>query len=100
MQACAVIFVLLGLFTKVGAILATIPDPLVGGILTVSCAMVGGVGLSSVQLMDLRLSRNTAILGFAIMVGIVVPQYVKAVPVRTGRSHGTEPRRPMVIGWM
>jgi len=86
MQAAGAIFLLLGIFTKVGAVLATIPDPLVGGILTVSLAIVGGVGLSSVQLVDLRLSRNSAILGFAIMLGILLPEYFKKVPIRTGND--------------
>lgn len=85
MQLAGLVFLLLGVFTKFGAILATIPDPIVGGLLTVSCAMVGGVGLSSVQMIDLKLSRNIAILGLAIIFGIMVPSYIDKYPIDTGR---------------
>lgn len=86
MQVAGVILVLLGVFTKVGAVLATIPDPLVGGILTVSIAMIGGVGLSSLQMVDLSLSRNSAILGFAVMCGILIPECFTRAPLKTGKS--------------
>lgn len=84
LQVTGVMLVLLGVFTKFGAILATIPEPLVGGILSVSCSIVGGVGLSSLQLIDLKLSRNIAVLGFAIMSGMLVPFYIGRNPVNTG----------------
>lgn len=88
MQFAGCIFIFLGLFTKFGAILATLPDPIVGGILTVSLAIVGGVGISSLQLVDLQLSRNTAILGFSVMVGALVPSYIEKHPILTGTYRG------------
>lgn len=66
---------ILGCFTKVGAVLASIPDPLVGGILFTSMAMVGGVGLSSIHSVDLHISRNMAILGLSLMTGLIVPKW-------------------------
>ncbi|CAD5232163.1 unnamed protein product [Bursaphelenchus xylophilus] len=77
---CLLIF--LGLFTKIGAVLSTIPDPLVGGVLASSMAMVGGVAIANVQSVDLKNSRNVAILGFSLMVGLIVPHYF-----RTERGH-------------
>ncbi|CAD5222731.1 unnamed protein product [Bursaphelenchus okinawaensis] len=70
---CLLIF--LGLFTKIGAVLSTIPEPLVGGVLASSMAMVGGVAIANVQSVDLNNSRNVAILGFSLMVGLIVPNY-------------------------
>ncbi|KAH7698418.1 xanthine/uracil permease, partial [Aphelenchoides avenae] len=70
-----IMLILLGIFTKVGAILSTIPDPLVGGVLASSMAMVGGVAIANVQAVDLKNSRNLAILGFSIMIGMIVPKY-------------------------
>lgn len=84
LQICGLILMGLGIFTKFGAVLATIPEPLVGGILSISLAMVGGVGLSSVQLVNLNKSRNVAILGLAIMMGMMIPLYFEQYPLNTG----------------
>uniref|UniRef100_A0A914XA74 Solute carrier family 23 member 1 n=1 Tax=Plectus sambesii TaxID=2011161 RepID=A0A914XA74_9BILA len=48
--------------------------------------MVGGVGLSSVQFVNLNLSRNVAILGLAIMSGMAVPLYFEQYPLNTGMA--------------
>uniref|UniRef100_A0AC35GFD0 Solute carrier family 23 member 1 n=1 Tax=Panagrolaimus sp. PS1159 TaxID=55785 RepID=A0AC35GFD0_9BILA len=74
----------LGLFTKVGAILSTIPDPLVGGVLASSMAMVSGVAIANVQSVDLKNSRNMGIIGFALVCGLVIPGYFARHPVHTG----------------
>lgn len=84
MQIAGVMMILLGLFTKVGAVLATIPDALVGSVLTLGMAMVAGVGIASLQHVDMRLSRNMGILGVSIMVGNLVPIYFTRYPVNTG----------------
>ena len=76
--------ILLGLFTKVGAILSTIPIPLVGGVLGSSMAMVSGVAIANVQSVDLKNSRNMGIIGFALVCGLVIPGYFKRHPVDTG----------------
>uniref|UniRef100_A0A914WAV6 Solute carrier family 23 member 2 n=1 Tax=Plectus sambesii TaxID=2011161 RepID=A0A914WAV6_9BILA len=84
LQIAGLIMIVLGIFTKFGAVLATIPEPLVGGILCVSMSMVGGVGLSSMQLVNLKMSRNVAVLGFSIMAGMVIPLYFERHPLKTG----------------
>ncbi|VDK76991.1 unnamed protein product [Litomosoides sigmodontis] len=84
MVLAGVILILLGVFTKVGAILSTIPDPLVGGILASSMAMVGGVAIANIQQVDLKCTRNIAVLGFSIMVGMIVPSYFRENPINTG----------------
>ena len=43
LQIAGVLLIVLGLFTKVGAVLATLPDPLVGAQLAISAATVAGV---------------------------------------------------------
>ncbi|VDO29024.1 unnamed protein product, partial [Brugia timori] len=84
MVLAGVILILLGVFTKVGALLSTIPDPLVGGILASSMAMVGGVAIANIQQVDLKCTRNIAVLGFSIMVGMIVPSYFRENPISTG----------------
>ena len=54
MQLAGCILVLLGLLTKVGAVIATIPDPMVGGILAMSFCMVSGVGLANLQVEQIK----------------------------------------------
>lgn len=49
MQLAGIILILLGVFTKVGAVLATIPDPMVGGILGMGVCMITGVALSNLE---------------------------------------------------
>uniref|UniRef100_A0A914HKU3 Uncharacterized protein n=1 Tax=Globodera rostochiensis TaxID=31243 RepID=A0A914HKU3_GLORO len=75
-----------GVITKLGAVLSAIPDPLVGVILATSMAMVGGVAIANVQSVDLHNTRNVAILGFSIMMGMVVPEFYSrnSDVVRTG----------------
>ena len=85
-------------------ILSTIPDPLVGGVLASSMAMVGGVAIANVQSVDLKNSRNVAILGFALMIGLLVPNYFTKHPeARTGWSGFDQVMRvlmtmPMFVG--
>ncbi|KHN71779.1 Solute carrier family 23 member 2 [Toxocara canis] len=84
MVIAGLMLIFLGVFTKLGAVLSTIPDPLVGGVLASSMAMVGGVAIANVQQVDLKSSRNIAILGFSLMVGMIVPSYFKDHPIVTG----------------
>jgi nucleobase transporter 1/2 len=98
-----VLLISCGVVTKVGAILATIPDPMIGAQLTISASIVAGVqfilhylsqyslynqvGLSSIQAVDLRLSRNVAILGIACFAGLMIPTYISQHPVWTSSSN-------------
>lgn len=84
MQLAGLFLIVLGVLTKFGAILATIPDALVGGVLASSMAMVGGVALATVQQVDLSIPRNMAILGMSIMTGMIVPLYFERHRVNTG----------------
>lgn len=97
MQIAGFMFILLGVITKIGAILATIPDPVIGGVLAISCGVVGGVGLSSIQMVDLRLSRNAAVLGLAIIFGILVPSYIDKSPISTGEIPSKNFNLPGII---
>ena len=65
--------ILMGVFSKFGAVFATIPEPIVGGIFYIMFGMVAAVGLSSLQYVDLNSTRNLFILGFSIFFGLVSP---------------------------
>ena len=49
MQLAGVILICLGIFTKVGAVLATVPDPIVGGIFCMGICMITGVAISNLE---------------------------------------------------
>lgn len=49
MLTCGVILIFLGLFTKFGAVLATIPDPIIGGLLGMSMCLIFGVAVTNLQ---------------------------------------------------
>uniref|UniRef100_A0A7E4VVC8 Xanthine/uracil permease family protein n=1 Tax=Panagrellus redivivus TaxID=6233 RepID=A0A7E4VVC8_PANRE len=84
LMVAGVWLILLGMFTKVGAVLSTIPDPLVGGVLASSMAMVSGVAIANTQSVDLKNSRNMGIIGFALVCGLVIPKYFVRHPIVTG----------------
>ncbi|MBR56984.1 MAG: xanthine permease [Myxococcales bacterium] len=75
-QAGAIMMIFLGLFPKFGAVFTTIPQPIVGGMFCALFGMIAAVGLSNLQFVDLNSARNLFIIGFALYMGLVVPEYV------------------------
>lgn len=84
------ILLLCGVIGKFGAILTLIPDPVIGGTLTVVFGMVSAVGISTLKFIDLESTRNLTILGISLILGLMVPQYVNdpanARVINTGKS--------------
>ena len=69
--------VLLGILGKVGALFATIPEPIIGGMFWGLFGMILAVGLSSLQYVDLNSSRNLFVLGFSFFSGMMIPEWIK-----------------------
>ena len=70
------IFVICGLFGKVGAIFTMLPDPVLGGTVVLSFGMVTAVGLSTLQFVDLSSGRNLCIIGSSLLIGLMIPRYL------------------------
>ncbi|GJM22766.1 MAG: xanthine permease [Planctomycetota bacterium] len=83
-QVGAAIMIVLAIFGKFGALFTTIPSPVVGGMYCAMFGMIAAVGLSSLQFVDLNSGRNLFILGFALFMGLSVPEYFKANAVTAG----------------
>ncbi len=83
-QAGAVLMIVLATVGKFGAVFTTIPDPIVGGMYCAMFGMIASVGLSNLQFVDLNSARNLFILGFALFMGLSVPQYFAAHRVELG----------------
>ncbi|KAJ1357555.1 hypothetical protein KIN20_015729 [Parelaphostrongylus tenuis] len=84
LQVSGVLLILFGSFTKIAALLASIPDALIGGVLTIGVSMIAGVAMSNLQLIDLNLTRNLSIIGLSVIMGLVVPFHIERSPFRTG----------------
>jgi len=77
-QIAAVILIVLGLFGKVGAVAASIPAPIVGGLYCALFGLISAVGIRELTKADLNIDRNLFIAGFALFMGLSVPFYFKS----------------------
>lgn len=80
------IFLVSGVLGKLGAFLTMIPDPVLGGVLLVGFGLVTSVGLSNMQFVNMTSSRNLTIIGSAMLIGLMVPEYLSKYPdvINTG----------------
>ncbi|XP_053399261.1 solute carrier family 23 member 1-like [Mercenaria mercenaria] len=85
-QIAACIMIVLGCFGKFGAVFASIPQPIVGGVFMVTFGMITGVGLSNLQYVNLNSPRNIYIVGLSIFFGLSLPVWMKGHPdaINTG----------------
>ncbi|VEN74001.1 conserved membrane hypothetical protein [Candidatus Desulfarcum epimagneticum] len=60
---------------KFGAVLATLPKPVVGAMFVGLFGMIASVGLSNLQLVNLNNSRNLFIIGISFFAGLSVPAH-------------------------
>ena len=74
-QIAAVILILLGLFGKFGAIAASIPSPIVGGLYCALFGLISAVGVKELVKADLNVDRNLFVAGFSLFMGLSVPAY-------------------------
>jgi len=65
-QMAGILMIAASLFTKFGAVLASIPAPMVSGLYCCLLGLIAAVGLSNLQHVDLNSPRNLFILGFTL----------------------------------
>ncbi|CAI5448263.1 unnamed protein product [Caenorhabditis angaria] len=83
MQVAGCFLIIAGIITKFAAFLAMIPEAIIGGIFAMGVCMINGCTLSNLQSVDLRLSRNLTIMGIAVIMGFVIPDYFNKNPWNT-----------------
>ncbi len=76
----ATALIVLGFITKFGAIIATIPTPIVGGVYLALFGLIAAVGLTNLQRADMTSQRNLLIAGFILFMGLVVPDFMNQLP--------------------
>ncbi|CAJ0925399.1 unnamed protein product, partial [Mesorhabditis belari] len=86
MQVAGILCIIIGLFTKVAAVLASVPDAIVGGLLGIGMAMIMGVSISNLRTVNMQLSRNVAVLGLSLLSGLAIPDYFEKHPPKTGNA--------------
>ncbi|XP_070581577.1 solute carrier family 23 member 2-like [Ptychodera flava] len=71
---------------KAGAVVASLPTPIVGGVLWVISGIIVSIGVSSLKHTDMTSTRNLSIFGFAFISGIMIPAYLNSEPgiIQTG----------------
>jgi nucleobase transporter 1/2 len=83
----AVVMLVIPIVAKFGAILATLPKPVVGAMFVGLFGMIASVGLSNLQIVNLNNSRNLFIIGLSFFAGLTVPYHfspmlsASAVPI-------------------
>ena len=75
----AVMLIVLGLVAKFGAVIATIPGPVVGGLYCTLFGLIASIGISNLMRADLTSQRNLLIVGFILFMGLSVPAYFQNV---------------------
>jgi nucleobase transporter 1/2 len=89
-RAGAVVMLIIPIIGKFGALLATLPQPVVGAMFVGLFGMIASVGLSNLQIVNLNNSRNLFIVGLSFFAGLSVPYHFSpmlsaaAVPVAWG----------------
>jgi len=86
-QCAGVIAMLAGVMGKFGAVLACIPTPVLGGISLTSFGMITSLGLSYLDSVNLRSSRNMVVLAVSFSAGMTLPAWVVRNPgvIDTGK---------------
>ncbi len=74
-----VVLVFLGIFGKFGAVVATIPGAIVGGLYCTLFGLIASIGISNSAKADLSSMRNQMIMGFILFMGLSVPSYMEGV---------------------
>lgn len=87
-----VILILLGIFNKFGACIATIPEPVIGAMYCAVFGMIAAIGVQQLTKVDMFSGRNLLIVGFTLFMALSLPAYIKGVP-------GLYPPKPIVIDW-
>ena len=70
---------ILGFFSKFGALVATIPEPIVGGLYCALFGLISAVGIQQLARADLSSDRNLMIAGLSLFMGLSMPAYIEGV---------------------
>ncbi|MFP4481396.1 MAG: uracil-xanthine permease family protein [Thermovirgaceae bacterium] len=73
----AVILILMSMIGKLGALIATIPSPVIGGAYIALFGIIGALGIQVLMRADMGSQRNILIVGFAFLMALGLPGWVE-----------------------
>lgn len=76
-RAGAVILIILSLVGKLGALIATMPSPVIGGAYITLFGTIGALGIQNLMRADMGSQRNVMIVGFAFLMALGLPGWVE-----------------------
>ena len=76
-RAGAVILIILSLIGKLGALIATMPSPIIGGAYITLFGTIGALGIQNLMRADMGSQRNVLIVGFAFLMALGLPGWVE-----------------------
>ncbi|XP_033726084.1 solute carrier family 23 member 1-like [Pecten maximus] len=77
MILAGIICMVFGVIGKFGAVMASLPEPVMGGVTVITFGLVVSIGLSSLQRVNLSSTRNLAVLGISLYVGLLTSEWLK-----------------------
>ncbi|HVL49708.1 MAG TPA: solute carrier family 23 protein [Candidatus Thermoplasmatota archaeon] len=80
------ILIALGIFGKLGATLGAVPRSILGAVYLVVFGVLVMTGLRLVLRARVTTSRNEAIIGTALLLGLALPAYVRENPIEAGET--------------
>ena len=72
----AILLVVLSLIGKLGALVATVPTPIIGGCYIALFGCIGALGIQALGRADMTSQRNVMIIGFAFLMALGLPGWV------------------------
>jgi xanthine/uracil permease len=73
----AVILILMSFIGKLGALIATMPSPVIGGAYIALFGIIGALGIQVLMRADMGSQRNVVIVGFAFLMALGLPGWVE-----------------------
>ena len=74
----AILLILMSFVTKIGALVATMPSPVIGGAYIALFGTIGALGIQVLMRADMGSQRNVLIVGFAFLMAMGLPGWVDA----------------------
>nr|XP_039259517.1 solute carrier family 23 member 1-like isoform X2 [Styela clava] len=75
-QFTGLYMIIIGIFSKLISIFASIPKVVLGGALSSTIGMLFSIGISTLKHTDMKKTRNLFIFGLSMLTGIALPMYI------------------------
>lgn len=74
----AILLIGMSMIGKFGALVATLPSPIIGGCYIALFGTIGGLGIQALTRADMQKQRNVMIVGFSFLMALGLPGWVEA----------------------